>query len=144
MAVGVGHRHDPDIVVVNQPVRIGVRIVTVEEPAYEVDGKLGRHNFVGVNAGIIPEYGLGARDRAIGDMEGHQVVAVEPRLGLSAGLVDLAPRIAEVHLLGKAGVSRHLAVEKSLHALDGMIATVKGGLLGSRGSGCKRSQGFLQ
>src|SRR5687768_13937243 len=68
VAVGVEHGHDPDVVVVYQPLGIRVGIVAIEEPGYEAHGNLRGRYLPCVYAGVIPEYRLWAWYGAISDM----------------------------------------------------------------------------
>src|SRR5205085_3753738 len=96
MAVGVEHGHDPDVVVVYEPVGVGVGVVAIEEPAYVAHGYFHGGYLAGVAAGVVPEGGFGAGDGVVGDVEDVGVVALiggrdgaGPRGGLAAGVGDV-------------------------------------------------------
>src|SRR5262249_8653430 len=80
VAVGVHFGHEPDIVIVHEPVNVGIGIVVIEQVVNEAQEHFWRSDLAGVYVAVRPKDRFGSWYVAIGDVEHKQVVAV-PRAG---------------------------------------------------------------
>src|SRR5207244_13655487 len=66
VAVGVDFGHKPDVVVVHEPVNVGIGIVVIEQVVNHAHDDFGRSDLAGVYAAVRPNDGFGARSTAVG------------------------------------------------------------------------------
>src|SRR5207248_11292065 len=106
VAVRVDHRHDPDILIIYEPVGVGIVGITVEQPLDVAHRDLGHRDLARVDGSIIPVDRLGAGDGLVGDMQRIQVIAVprQARVGERAGRMLLAPGVAYINLLSQSRI----------------------------------------
>ncbi len=121
-AVGVGLQHEVEIVVVDQPRRLGIAPVALDQPFGEARVDFGRWILARVDRAEhdhLRAVGVGGQRREIGEVDRAHLVAL-------VRVVGALPRGADVVDLDESRVGRREVVHRVVRAFDGAVAREAG------------------